>query len=285
MGLNDSAIPESKRFFKISELAGKRWPTVTEEEIYNWHDLGHETPIEIEGFQALVDTTEPNMWNDTPHFGQINIFAYWIHFETFYSMVGITAAELLLKTVGDERADFLKKYARTLLESLNAECIPNSFFMINIDSARNLAYRKNGVISCLEFYDEKGMLRISAMPSGKPARFSPESLEIRKEDLLIKASSVKYIERIIPELMSNDRHSKGEIQFQKAANKRAEKTDLKIIGALLTIIKDHTDLQSQAQIIDRIVNDERFKRLPGLSERAMQGRFSSANTVLKDVGD
>jgi hypothetical protein len=75
------------------------------------------------------------------------------------------------------------------------------------------------------------------------------------------------------------------LQVKKTVNKREEKTDLKIIGALVSMVREQTDLKSQAQIIDHIINNDQFKPIPGLSSPTIQGRFALANKALEDAGD
>ena len=60
MALYNFTIPESKKFFKISELAGKRWPNVTENEIYDWHDMDRKVPLNCAG--GMVETAVGHMW-------------------------------------------------------------------------------------------------------------------------------------------------------------------------------------------------------------------------------
>lgn len=74
-------------------------------------------------------------------------------------------------------------------------------------------------------------------------------------------------------------------QQKKSVSKREEKTDLKIISALVSIVREQTDMKSQAQIIDHIINHDQFKRIPGLSSRTIEGRFALANKALEDAGD
>ncbi len=285
MVLYGSTIPESKRFFKISELAGKRWPNVTEDEIYNWHDVGHKSPIAAEGLPPLVDTTCPNMWNEEPHWGEINLMAYWVFFPEFYSLAGTTTADIITKHFDDETVAFMKRYGAKLLKALNSQLLSNHFFMIGTDSAKGFAYNNRGSIDCIDFYDEQGFYCPHGVFDGKAGKFLLTSTIVNKEDLLIKASSVQFLEQIVPELTNNDRGSKVDVRLNKSAESRAEKTDLKIIGALVSIVREQTDLKSQAQIIDHIINQDQFKRIPGLSSRTMQDRFSQANTALKDAGD
>ncbi len=72
---------------------------------------------------------------------------------------------------------------------------------------------------------------------------------------------------------------------RKANDNRYERNNLKLIAALKDIILEKTELKSQADIIDFINNDHRFKHISGLQERTIQDRFSQANTALKDAGD
>lgn len=214
MVLYGSAIPASKRFFKISELAGKRWPTVTEDEIYNWHDAGYKNPIAAEGWPPLVDTTCPNRWNEEPHWGEINLMAYWVFFPEFYSLVGPTTADLIMKHFDEEAVAFIKREGGKLLKALNSQLLSNHFFMIGTDSAKGLAYNNHGSVDCIDFYNEQGFYCPPGMFDAKAGKFLLTSMTINKEDLLIKASSVQFLEQIAPELTSADRRSKDGGIFQ-----------------------------------------------------------------------
>jgi hypothetical protein len=72
---------------------------------------------------------------------------------------------------------------------------------------------------------------------------------------------------------------------KKPASDRVEKTDLKIIAALVSIVREQTDLKSQAQIIDNIIKHDQFKRIHGLSERTIGGRFALAKKAIEAAGD
>lgn len=201
-------IPTSKRFFKIHELAGKRWPTVTEDEIYNWHDVGFKVPIAAEGWPQLVDTTAPNMWNKAPHWGEINPMAYWVFFPEFYSLSGPNSADLLMKYIDEETSAIIKRKGAKLLEALNFKLLKNSFFMIETDSSKGFAYNNRGVVDCIEFYDEQGYIHPPGAFDEKAGKFLLASMNIKKEDLLIKSSSVQFLEQVAPPLTSSDRRSK-----------------------------------------------------------------------------
>jgi len=295
------AIPESKRFFKISELAGKRWPSVTAEEIYDWHDAGFEVPVAADGFPPIVDTTVSNSWNDPPHCGKINLMSYWAFFTEFHTFP-LTPPETILESFKENifiDSNLIDRFEELMNDSpnlFNVELLSNSFFMVASDCSNGFSFNNRGFIDCWEFYNEQGILCPSRRFDENEKRWVTSEMRINKECLLIKASSVQFIEHISPEITSADRRSKDIGIFQaeqskdgsrtrNSSSKRAENTDLRIIGALKTIIMENTGMKSQADIIESITNDDRFKRIPGLSERVIQDRFSQANTSIKDAGD
>ncbi len=206
-------LPASKRFFKISELAGKRWPNVTEDQIYEWHDMDFRVSVNLEiGGTPLKmgDISTGHHWNETPHFGQVNLMAFWMFFPKFFafrSNPGRLFRPLLEDDMQSKFPDLqkLKNYP----EIFNFDALDKSFLMIDTDSTKGFAFNKQGSVQGLMFYDEKGVFRAPVLFNEEIKIWEPTTIEIKKEDLLIRASSVQLLEAIAPEITRPDYQVKG----------------------------------------------------------------------------
>lgn len=113
-----------------------------------------------------------------------------------------------------------------------------------------------------------------------------DDIFLHQNDFIVLASTVLAVElHDINERINEKEEIAKNIQNNKAPSDREEKTNMKLIAALKTIILEKTELKSQADIINFIKNDHRFKHISGIKERTIQERFSQANTELKDAGD
>lgn len=281
---------KAKRFFKISELVGKRWPNVTENEIYDWHDIGQKVPVDCNG--GMVERAPGDQWNSGPFRGEIELLAFWVFFPDFTSVK--TYAELEKEDELGTSASIAYEIGKKMGSPFPTMPLVNQFYLLALDEAKGLAYNKDGKIKGTLFFDEKGNMQINGVWLEELSCYVQGSIEFQKEDLLIKASSIRLLEQIVPEITSTEfRLNKEEIlaksiksnekspRINKRADNRTEKTNLAIVGALLTMLKEETNFESDAQIIDAI--KDRYPRAEGLSERSLQDRFSKGKKVLKDV--
>lgn len=206
-------LPASKRFFKISELAGKRWPNVTEDQIYEWHDINFQVPVKLEiggSTIKMADTTIVHLWKDPIHGGTVNIMAYWMFFQDFQAFRDGPNEKMdpMLKPLVDEHPQLF-----------NVDHLFSSYLMIDTKSTTGFAFNKAGKVNCLCFYDERGILRIPAQLKSQKVGWCPEVIEVCKEDLLIRASSVQLLEAIAPEITRQDCQVRGSAPFNAPMEK------------------------------------------------------------------
>jgi len=209
MDLKAVPTPGSKRFFKLSELAGKRWPNVTEEDIFNWHDAGTKetcglvsVDLDIEG--CIVERTACDEWDNPPHNGLINLLSFWVFFPDFCSIrPKNTKKEEIAKEDFVFDAATMQRMIDDLTEAAGApflyDYFENQYFMLGFGTVHGLAHNNENEIGILEFFDESGKLHFAGV--GKEGSFPTlGEMKITKEDLLVKTSSVLLLEQIAPEI-------------------------------------------------------------------------------------
>ncbi len=201
-------VPPSKRFFKISELAGKRWPGVTEDDIFNWHDAGcdavSKTHVPVE---KIVDRNPGDGWDHFPFLGYVNLLCFWMFFPEFYSMQSYSEYQNIVEL---QKKDFDLEYREPQMsvEVFKKLGVPfpynvllNQFFMIPFDFAKGFAFNVEGVKNnCLLFYDERGECHVHGFFYDKEKQYLCGPAEINKHELLLKSTSVQLLEQIAPEI-------------------------------------------------------------------------------------
>ena len=203
-------ISKGQRFFKLSELAGKRWPNVTEDDIFNWHDTGLMVPVDTAG--GLVETPAGHGWCDFPHNGKINLMALWVFFPEFRSLLS------------DQEISLATGIKKKLYKACPYDLLNNSFFMLDAGNVKGLAFNQEGKIDCIMVFDESGHMRLPADYHTETAKCTVGLIEVKKEDMLLKASCVLALEKIVPEITSaNFRADKNEI-LEKEINQQAKDT-------------------------------------------------------------
>jgi len=208
MALPTPFNPAIQKYFKLSELAGNRWPNVTKNEIYNWHDQGFGPPTGIdenivENFFERID-----FWKDNIHSLQpINALSYWVYFEEFRSFR--TKREACREK---ESGVLLNKHH----ELFPFESLTDCYFMLDMESTKRLAHKKGRKINCAVLFDEKGKPHCLAEFDEEKSKWHPGQIEVEKEDLLIKGSSVRLIEKTFPEITSKtfqtNKETSGQLQ-------------------------------------------------------------------------
>ena len=309
MSLCPSIIPESKKFFKIPELAGKRWPNVTEDNIYEWHDSNIQLPVItewegniirlVETTKGLNDISKVNLWYDPPHFGKINLVGYWVFFPEFDSWTG--GIDLEEPSTDDNTSTWRERIKDKWPNLLNAEPLGNSYMLLDTKDTTGFAFNKAGIVKLPLVFDERGIVRFPATYDHENVDFIPTLIEVHKEDLLIKASSVRLLEKIVPEITGTKFPAKTvnaedtlcispgsnltrkEAITQNASKNRIERTNLSIIAVLLDAVKSNLKLDSNTQIIDHILDE--YRDIPNLKQRTLEGRFSAATKELLSVRD
>lgn len=217
MKFNVPFLPASKRFFKISELAGNRWPNITENQIYEWHDANFQLAVTLEiagNTLKMADTSTGHYWDKAPHFGKVNVLAYWMFFPEFYAFRPNPGPAFRTLFEGDmlSKLPNLQKCQK----AFSFDALDRSFLMVGEGCAKGLAFDAQGIVRGLEFYDEKGMLRAPVSFNEGMQTWEIASVEIKKEDLLVSAASVQLLEAIAPEVTSPNYKAEGGGKFNVA---------------------------------------------------------------------
>lgn len=95
------------------------------------------------------------------------------------------------------------------------------------------------------------------------------------DDAVFKESNIESLNN------KDNNHLNEEVNYQQPAriDPRVERTDLIIIGGLLSLLHDQTTLTSNADVIQAL--QEWQPNYPGLKKRTLEGRFSAAKKALE----
>ncbi|MDO5674272.1 MAG: hypothetical protein Q4G66_05055, partial [bacterium] len=323
----------------MSELAGARWPNVTQDDIFTWHDAETTPPDPANNYLAMkevirkllpgeemseavcfdfdccwfengrienfiqslphlcsgFDLTDDvaasieNQWielrkisvidkylidfkRDHPATGieKRNIFSFWYFFLKFIAFRYATG--LRGNNIDKNHEDFSKELNIEKCSDVSSLVFMNNlYFMLPHSQLKGFSNNETNQVRLLFLFDENGRSCIPARINTESGEWEAHFTEIKKENLLLKASSVRLIEEIVPEITSKTFQvdeigttlqrvdDTKKYRSHLKADRRRESSDLKLIATLKEIILERTELKSQEQIIDFIESDERFK--------------------------
>lgn len=133
----------------------------------------------------------------------------------------------------------------------------------------------------LLFKDEKTPLipqvsEFGIIPRGGVYRKKESTtVTVKRSELQVRSDDIAIIEE---EYLQHDQEKQNRKPRTPANNQTAEKTDLKIIGALLSLLNGLSGYDSEASIIDAIT--DRFEKERGLGKRTLEDRFAKAKKAL-----
>ncbi|SHH30100.1 hypothetical protein [Desulfofustis glycolicus] len=254
MGFLKTPIPLSKRFFKLSELAGQRWPNVTEDQIFEWHDVELD-PIPYCLPHASLRVLLEELWPEDKLPEEVNAafedcwfgsgeadklidilkdcwpektLSDW-HMETIrkqwealYPSVSRQEAftAFLSDNPSEQPGNFLHFWAffpelrvfrlngdragddlsKKITDLCGYDLLVTAYLMPDSSSVKGFAHNRAGKANCSILFDENLMAQV-------PTEFNRElkmnvacQVEISKDDLLLKRSSVVLIEEFFPEI-------------------------------------------------------------------------------------
>ena len=128
--------------------------------------------------------------------------AYWVFFPEFRSILAKQETNQVKET-----GSYMDVLRLKRPELFDYDILSNSFFMLITSLVKGFAFNKEGKINCSVFFDENGIIHGPAVLDLETQECHVGQVEIKKEDLLIKASSVRLIEQIAPEITRADCHS------------------------------------------------------------------------------
>ena len=209
-----------------------------------------------------------------------DFMAYWVFFPEFICFRGE-------RTGKSKMVDYGTRYGAYF----------NSCFQVSTPLSIGFSHNREGAIKCNVFFDESGYRRNPLWFDEEKKDWISCTMEIKKEDLLIKASSVHLLEKIYPEIncaeyrdnkedaiSSGIEQPKKNHRTQKKADNKIEKTNLTIIGALIELLKTGSSFKSNADIIKEIT-EERYENVHGLSKTNLEQRFAIATKALLSSQD
>lgn len=210
MSSSTAPIPESKRFFRLSELAGKRWPSVTEDDIFEWHD----TDITLRE-------------------GRLVVFDFWVFFP-----------ELRVMPLNREepRGDLQRQHDALVPYDL----LINVYLRPDRECVKGFAHNGPGKVNCLLLFDESEKMHVPADFSQDAQKCFVCQVEISKNDLLLNRLSVLFLEEIMPDITSAGFLGRAPVSNEKQVGTKEDRPTVPPVGKPLIGWKEIADYTGQS---------------------------------------
>lgn len=263
----------AKRFFKLSELAGARWPNVTQDDIFAWHDAEISPPEPANNYLAMQEVIRKllpgeemsemvhfafdccwfengrieNLIQSLPHlcpgldltdnlavnienqWGRLrkrslidkclidfrkdhhridnrnrNLFSFWYFFLEFVAFRYATG--LRGNNIDENFANNLIVQKRS--DGASIVFINNSYFMLPPSEVKGFSHNETNQVRLVFLFDENGSCCIPARINTENGEWETCFTKIKKENLLLKGSTVRLVEVMVPEITSTSFRAK-----------------------------------------------------------------------------
>jgi len=198
-------ILSSKSFFRISELAGARWPSATVQNIFEWHDAN----LRVSVFESgIVDAKAGHQWGDPIHAGRVNLLQFWVCKPGLLYVAPVDDAEGLYEEISNpllKRADdVLREFHKSKGHFFFSRIDENYYFIVPTQDVFGLQHRRDESIQSLCLYTSTGHIRLCGRVDKSTQEAFLSEVEIFRDDLLIKRESVLALEQAVPEIKTGE---------------------------------------------------------------------------------